>query len=198
MSIITQAPPAVTLTLNDSNLAMFLSMGNNSQPTNPCALSIAGSSKLDHRPFDVTASGTIKTFVPGDLTVILLGLTHDYSVGQGLTNPATWVQVAATPPESIGDDPKIPETMWMLRGVDFMFSTVSGKLQGTFLSNIADSHQPVADLQNNLYGIEPNDSPALAFAIGVIFTPTGSREHRRTKDGDPLAELTLYQFSMND
>jgi hypothetical protein len=189
MSIITAAPHADTLILNDKNPALFMpsQKPNPGQPTPPCILSVPGASNLDLRPFNVTASGSIEPQFAGNITLTLYGLTLGYAPDTDMTDPANWVALSSSPVEPVERD---VETQWMIQGVNLMFSTGSGKMQGSFLSNVADNPQASTNLTNKLFGILASFNPAILFAVGATFTGSGGSA--------PYANLQLYQFAMTD
>lgn len=189
MSIVRTSSTPLPLTLEDSKPALFMAR----DIEQPCTLTIPGQSNLDHRPFNVTASGSIEAFYAGTLTITLYGFTLGYPLDEFDSNdPATWVEVASSPAEAIAGALDPEESQWLIQGVRLMFSTRSGKMQGTFVSNVADNPIPEANLTHNLQGIKQDSSPAIYFAVGATFIPTGG-----AKDA-PLANLALARFSMDD
>jgi hypothetical protein len=191
MSVIVKAAAALPLIVNDATPEIFRATDNAGQPTIPCILSIPGSASHDHRPFNVVVSGTVRARTPGELTLWLLGLSHDTRNPEELTDESVWSKVIISMPEPIGGDDDLPETMWLIVGTRLMYSTISGKMQGTFLTNIADSPEPEEGISTNLYNIAPGDDPAIRFAVAASFVPTG-------EETGNIATLEIYQFNMED
>jgi hypothetical protein len=138
----------------------------------------------------------VKPAVPGTLTLTLYGMAKQSFDAKEATNPAEWLPLSATLPEPIGGPNDLTETMWMIKGSDLMVFMGSGKLQGTFQSNVASNPQPPADLEQHPGDIE-NTDPLYIFAIGATFTPTtGKRTKQEQDDPAPICELKLEAFSI--
>jgi hypothetical protein len=188
-NVIDNAPFAAPLELSDSNAAFFMMRDESNIPA---TVAIPGSSNLDLQLFNVTATGTVKPSVQGTLILTLYGIAKNDAK---TANPADWLPLAATEPESIGGAGELTETMWMVRAEDLMIFVGSRKMQGTFKSNVASSPKPAVDLQQHPRDIDETD-PLYIFAVGASFTPSGTRQIARA--GTPLCSLTLANFSATD
>jgi hypothetical protein len=168
--LIAKAPPAAELTIApDAGELMF-------KCVNPadeiCMATVGGSSNLDLELFNVTATGSVKPGQPGELEIVLLARANDPLVPPtGIIYPE-WTAIAHSPAEPIGGSGDLAETMWMIAGLQLMYFLTSGKLQGTWVSNIADNPTTAIDLSNGLIGLKPKVDPVMMFAVSAIFTPT--------------------------
>jgi hypothetical protein len=162
-SIIDTAPPSATLELKDSNTAYFM-MRDQQLPT---TVTLPGSSNFDLTLFNVTATGSVKPAGPGTLILTLYGAAKP--TGEDIQ----WLPLAASVEEPIGGAGELEETMWMIEGSDLMIFLGSGKMQGTFKTNVANNPQAPIDLEQHPGDIE-NTDPLYVFAIGASFTPTGA------------------------
>ena len=169
--LIAKAPPAAELTIApDAGELMF-------KCVNPadeiCMATVGGSANLDLQPFSVAATGSVKAGQPGELEIVLLARANDPLVPPtGIIYPE-WTAIAQSPKEPIGGSGDLPETMWMIAGLQLMYFLKSGKMQGTWVSNVADNPTTAVDLANGLTGLKTKVDPVLMFAVSVIFTPTG-------------------------
>lgn len=187
-NIIDSAPPSAPLELKDSNNAYFTMRDS---PELPSVVSLPGSSKLDLTLFNVTATGSVKPTVPGTLILTLYGAPKPNGGGP------TWLPLAASEAEPIGGATDLEETMWMIEGSDLMIFLGSGKLQGTFKTNIASSPKAALDLQQHPGDIG-NTDPLYIFTIGASFTPTAAKGAARTAAAEGvLCSLELANFTIN-
>jgi hypothetical protein len=170
--LITKAPPAAPLTIGPGMGEMFFRTAN-SVNEEICMATIGGSSNLDLKVFDVTATGTITPGQVGELEIVLLATPNDPLKG---TDPShiypQWTAIAHTPKEPVGGGTDLDSTMWMVQGINLMYYLASGKMQGTWICNIADHPTDPIDLSNALLGLTPNVDPVMMFAVSAIFTPT--------------------------
>jgi hypothetical protein len=170
--LITKAPPAAPLTIGPGMGEMVFRIAN-SVDEEICVATVAGSSNLDLKVFNVTATGTITPGQAGELEIVLLAAPNDPKKG---TDPAhiypQWTAIAHTPKEPIGGSTDLDSTMWMVQGINLMYYLASGKMQGTWVSNIADHPTDAADMSNALLGLTADVDPVMMFAVSVIFTPT--------------------------
>lgn len=173
--LITKAPPAAPIVLNSAVLQLFMSA---TDPTKVCFLPIPGQSKLDMQLLNVTATGTVKANQPGTVQIGLFAWANVPNIAPPNGNSANWVMLGASPAEPIGGATDLVATSWMIRGQDLLFNLSSGKMQGTFLSNVADNPVAAADLTTNPNNLLANISPVVLFAIGARFTPTADDGHR--------------------
>jgi hypothetical protein len=193
MSLIDLAAPAAPLSLRTSP-ALFVLRDN---AKNPCAVSLPGSSNLDLQLFNVTATGSAKPSTPGTLILTLYGMAKPSYDPQNATDPSAWLPISSTPPEPIGGPEDPEEAMWMLQGADLMVFVASGKMQGTFKSNVASNPQLPVVLEEHPRDIE-NTDPLYIFAVGASFMPTSGRVRIRQgqDEPDPLCELKLEALSI--
>jgi hypothetical protein len=173
------APAASPLVLTDLNPFMFRAQRDGKV----CTLAIPGSSGFELTPFYVTASGTVTPSQPCNLTITLYatGIPGLPGFATDPTDPANWVAIAASPAEPIDDT-----TMWMIQGTRLMYSLASEKMQGTFVSNVADNPTPEANLLSNVFGVYTSE-PAMLFAVGAMVD---------LADADNPVTLTLNTFTL--
>jgi hypothetical protein len=198
MSVITSAPPAAPLSLKDLVKPLLFMKRDDARV--PCLLSVPGSSNLALKLFNVTATGTVKPASQGELVITLYGLAKVPGDLAAAADSYQWLPLAQSEPESIGGEGELPETMWMIQGFDLMIFTRSGKLQGTFKSNVAAHPQPIVDLEHHPTDIVDGD-PLYIFAVGAFFGPAvDPPEAQSQAEGDPpsLCDLTLASFTMGD
>jgi len=186
-SIIDTAPPSAPLELKDSNNAYFMMRDSNL----PSTVTLPGSSNLDLSLFNVTATGSVKPTLPGTLILTL------YGAAKPTGGEVNWLPLAASVAEPIGGAGELAETMWMIEGADLMIFLGSGKLQGTFKTNIASNPQAPLDLQQHPGDIEDTD-PLYVFAIGASFTPTAVKGAARTAAAEGvLCSLQMASLTIN-
>jgi hypothetical protein len=181
---IDKAPAAATLSLTSTSPEFFKVRD---EKFVPATVTVPGSSNLELVLLDVTAVGTVKAAVPGMLTLTLFGMSKAIS-GENLDD---LLPLASSVPEPIGGDNDIPETMWMIQGHDLMIWAGSGKLQGTFKSNVASNPQPSVDLEQHPGNITEVD-PLYIFTVAAQFTPDAD-----PGDGSELASLTLHSLTVS-
>lgn len=179
MEIIDNAPYAEPLNLKDANVAFFTMRD---KPGAPVTVAVPGSSNLALTLFNVTATGSVKPSGPGSLTLTLYGIAKA-DVSEASASPDDWLPLSSSVAEPIGGTGELPETMWMIQGTSLMIFPGSGKLQGTFQSNVASNPQPPIDLMQHPGDIT-NTDPLYIFAVGASF------------DGGECS-LTLAQFNLN-
>lgn len=168
--LIAKAPPAAPLTITPTSGELTFKSVNPADQI--CMVTIAGSSNLDLKLFDVTATGTVAAGQAGELEIVLLAMPNDpLRPPTGQIYPQ-WTAIAHSPKEPIGGSGDLAETMWMVAGLQLMYFLESGKLQGTWVSNIADHPTTAVDLSNGLMGLKPDVDPVMMFAVSAIFTPT--------------------------
>jgi hypothetical protein len=192
-NIIDSAPASSPLELKEAGKAEYFKMQAN--PEVPTSVALPGSSNFDLTLFNVTATGSVKANMPGTLQLTLYGTPKP--TGQG----DIWLPLASSVPEPIGGAGELEETMWMVEGADLMVFLGSGKLQGTFRSNVASTPQPAIDLEEHPGDIEDSD-PLYIFAIGASFTPTAARgaakgAARAAADEGVICSLKLEHFTVN-
>lgn len=191
MSTVDTAPPSSTLELTDPNPCLFVMRDNSKNPT---SITVPGSSKFDLSLFDIVATGSVKAEVPGRLLLTLYGRANSDGA---TTNPASWLPLASAPAEPIGGDADLPETMWMIQGTDLMIYSGSGKMQGTFKSNVANNPQAPIDLTQHPGDITDED-PLYIFAVGASFLPDEAPDPpAKGQKAATLCALDLANFSMN-
>jgi hypothetical protein len=193
-TVVDKAPPAAVLKLMDSNPALVMMRD---QEHAPCIVTVPGSSNFNLNPFDVVATGIAKPSGPGTLILTLYGRA---TLAGATDNPNDWLPLSATEAEPIGGPTDLPEAAFLIRGADLMANTGTGKIQGTFMSNVASNPQAPIDLQQHPGDITEED-PLYVFAIGANFTPSGvTREQKTVKAGDeppPLCTVTVANFTLN-
>lgn len=187
MSTVDTAPPSAPLDLKDTENAFFMQRDQTSMPS---VVSVPGNSSFNLALFNVTATGSVKPMLPGTLILTLYGAPKP--AGQGVN----WLPLAASDPEPIGGAGELPETMWMIAGEDLMIFAGSGKMQGTFKTNIANHPIAAVDLQQHPGDIEDTD-PLYVFALGASFTPTGAKGARDAAEEGVLCSLALASFTVN-
>jgi hypothetical protein len=186
MSILATAPPAAPLTLLSTNPAFFMDAALNSK--DPCMLTIPASSKLELNLLNVTVTGLVKPGQEGDVSIGLYCYVNGSKTPPPTADPSQgWIVLGMTDPEDVGAVGDPVETQFMFQGSNLMFNFSSGKLQGTFQSNIASSPVAPVRLQNPVYGLI-DISPVVWFAVAAHFTPTA--------DTGAHAELTLASFNL--
>ena len=166
MSTVDTAPPSAELQLTDDTPAIFMTRDKD---TVPAVVSVPGSSNFNLSLFNVTAIGTVKPAVPGTLTLVLLGISKE-DANNAPTSPASWLPLASSMAEPIGGEGELAETMWMIQGTNLMIFTGSGRMQGTFQSNVANNYQAPIDLEQRPGDITDSD-PLYIFAVAARFTP---------------------------
>jgi hypothetical protein len=184
------APPSAPLALADANPALFLSLTN---PNAPSVVTVPGNSTFALSLLNVTAIGTVKPTVAGTLTLTLLGKSRRDN-GESNLDFSSWLPIAASIPEPIGGAGELPETVWMIRGRDLLINPASGKMQGTFDSNVADNPQMPVNLEHHPDDITLED-PLYIFAVAASFTPTAARSRAA---GDAAATVTLHSLIVSD
>lgn len=187
---IDSAPPSAPLALVDSSPTLFTMRD---KPSAPSTVTVPGSSRMALTLFDVVAIGTVKPSVPGNLVLTLYGMAKG-DVDSGAGDPGDWLPLSSSVPEPIGGTTDLPETMWMIRGKDLMIFTGSGRLQGTFDSNVANNPQGPLDLDQHPGDITDED-PLYVFAVGAAFFPTGGAGRAA---GEPSCTLTLHSLTISD
>jgi hypothetical protein len=188
-TVIDSAPPSSPLELTESGVSQYFRMRD--KPEYPTTVTLPGSSNFDLTLFNATATGTVKAAVPGTLVLTLYGTAKPDGQGD------IWLPLASTVPEPIGGPADLEETMWMIEGATLMIFGGSGKLQGTFRSNVASNPQAPIDLTQHPGNIEDKD-PLYVFAIGAAFTPSATRAGAKAAADDaPLCSLTLASFTTN-
>jgi len=192
MSTVDTAPAASALELTNANPALFIMRDKNS----PTAVTVPGSSNFELTLFDITATGTVKAGVPGTLTLTLYGI--DKANAQSApTDPNEWLPISSSVAEPIGGEGELKETMWMIQGKDLMIFMGSGKMQGTFQSNVADNPLPPVNLEQHPGDITDTD-PLYVFAVGASFTPTEPPAKLGRAGDDPiLCTVELVRFTMS-
>jgi hypothetical protein len=182
------APPAAPLTVPpDGSKHLFVDTGKGY----PCMLAVPGSSKLELHPLVVRATGKVKPTTPGTLTIILYAIPGN-TPPKDDQNPDPeahgWLPIASAVHAPTGDLSE-PEASWMLIANDLLYNLTTGKMQGTYRSNVADSPIPEADIDHDLHGVVANADPVIQFAVGASFeaSDTGSEEG---------AELELVLFDL--
>lgn len=187
--IIDSAPFAATLELKNPGTSEYFKMRDN--PEAPVTVTVPGSSKFNLTLFNVTATGSVKAAAPGTLILTL------YGTAKPSGNNPIWLPLASSEPEPIGGASDLPETMWMIEGADLMIFVDSGKMQGTFRSNVASSPKAPIDLEQHPGDIEDTD-PLYVFTIGASFTPTaGKGGVRAAANEGVLCSLELANLTIN-
>lgn len=193
--VIDKAPASSPLALKDSNPALF---SVRDQPKMPCTVTLPGSTNLDLSLFNVTATGVAKPSRPGTVILTLYGRAN---YPDATTDPANWLPLGSALAEPIGGPADLPENMFMIQGADLLVNVGTGKMQGTFKSNVASNPQAPIDLEHHPGDITEVD-PLYVFAIGASFTPTGEmrRNPGRTTgrvEDEALCTLTLASFTVS-
>ena len=191
-TVVDNAPFAAPLELMDSNPALFLMRDSDRAPA---TVTLPGGSNFDLTLFNVTATGTAKPSGPGTLIVTLYGLA---SLDDAMTDPGKWLPLGSCVAEPIGGPDDLDEAMFMIQGADLMVYTGTGKMQGTFKSNVASNPQAAIDLTHHPGDITDAD-PLYVFAVGASFTLVGDakRKQKAGADAEPLCTLTLASLSLS-
>ncbi len=182
--LITKAPPAAPLTINSTDLHLFMAANG----SGVCYLDIPGSSGLDLQLLNVTATGSVKPNQPGTLEVGLFAYVAVPHMPPPEDTLGDWVMLGTSAPEAIGGTSDLAETSWMIQGRDLMFNLKNGKMQGTFQYNVADAPQAPADLATNPNNIDATQSPLMYFAVAARFTPDA--------DDGSTPELEMANFNL--
>lgn len=188
-TVVDNAPYAAPLELMDSNPALFLMRDSDRAPA---TVTVPGSSNFDLSCFNITAIGTAKPAGPGTLTITLYGLAK---MVDAPTDPANWLPIGSSIAEPIGGETDLPENIFMVRAEDLIAYTGTGKMQGTFKSNVASNPQAAIDLEHHP-GDVTNEDPLYVFAVGASFTPTTGGATHAGDDPQPLCTLTLASLSL--
>lgn len=191
MSTVDSAPFSSPLELTDPNPALFMMRDEAKAPS---TITVPGSSKFDLTLFNIIATGSVKAEVSGRLLLTLYGRAK----ADGATaDPASWLPLASAPAEPIGGESDLPDTMWMIAGTDLMIYTGSGKMQGLFKSNVANSPQAPIDLTQHPGDITDED-PLYIFAVGASFLPDEAPPPpARGAKAATLCTVTLVNFTMD-
>ena len=187
MSIIASAPPAAPIEINSTDIHLF--MAANVVSPEVCYLALPASTGLELTLLHVTATGTVKPNQAGDLTIGLFAHVTEPNVDPPQDNAGDWVMLGQSAAEPVGGTGELGETSWMVQGLNLMFNPASGKMQGTFQSNVADNPVFPDNLNTNPNGIRDDVSPLMLFAVGAMFTPTA--------DDGSTPVLTLAHFTLN-
>lgn len=191
-TVVDQARSTAPLDLKDELPAMFLGDGEE-----PCTVTLPGGTNLGLSLFEVTATGVAKPSGPGMLTLTLYGRATLAGASQ---NPDTWLPLSSAPPEPIGGPTDLKEAMFMIQATDLLAYPGTGKMQGTFKSNVASNPQPAADLMHHPGDITEAD-PIYVFAVGASFSPSvgrsGTSGGRVADDSPTLCSLTLASFTLS-
>jgi len=179
MSVVDKASTAAPLELTDSNTEYFKLKDKEA----PCIVTVPGSSSFDLSLFNVTAIGTVAAHVPGTLVLTLMGRAKE---------DGELLPLASSVAEPIGGEGELAETMWMIRGADLMIFLGSGKMQGVFLTNIADDPQAPLNLDQHPTDITDTD-PLYIFGVGASFTPVITKGKRAA---EPRADGSLCTVTM--
>jgi hypothetical protein len=186
MPIITKAPPAAPLELKDTLIHLF---PQRDRPKIPAMLAVSGSAGHECELFNITATGKVSPKVPMNL-ILRLYARPSYPPEADALDVSEWTEIAVSQPAAIGGSEDFRTTSFMLQGSRLMFNLDNGKLQGTFVTNIADSPQADIGLTHNLQGIEANADPMIVFALGASSDVTTRGKAATT------AELELVNFTM--
>lgn len=191
-TVVDNAPYAAPLELMDSNPALFLMRDSNRAPA---TVTLPGSSNFDLGLFNVTAIGTAKPSGPGTLIITLYGLAK---ADNASTDPEKWLPLGASIAEPIGGGTDLAENIFMVRAEDLVCYSGTGKMQGTFKSNVASNPQAPIDLEHHPGDITDSD-PLYIFAVGASFTSTEPADDtKRPKAApEPLCVLTLASLSLS-
>lgn len=199
MSVVDSAPPSSPLELTDSEDTLFKMRDEEKVPA---TVTVPGSSNFALTLFDIVATGTVKPSIPGMFTLTLYGMDKK-DVAQGASEASAWLPLATSESEPIGGAGELKETMWMIRGKDLLIFPGSGKLQGTFDSNIASHPIAALDLDEHPGDITDTD-PLYIFAVGASFSPsdeegqdTPPRRTGREAEETVLCTVELKSFTMN-
>jgi hypothetical protein len=189
-TVVDNAPFAAPLKLMDSNPALFLMRDSDRAPV---TVTLPGSSNFDLSLFNVTAIGTAKPAAAGTVVITLYGLAK---LADATTDPEKWLPIGSSIAEPIGGETDLPENIFMVRAEDLVAYTGTGKMQGTFKSNVASNPQAAIDLEHHPGDVTDSD-PLYIFAVGASFTPTVSRNIKAGDDPEPLCTLTLASLSVS-
>jgi hypothetical protein len=171
--MIAKAPPAQPLTLLDQSAHMFLDATPNLPNPTACMLTLPNTASLELQLLNITATGLVKANQDCIFTVSLYAYVNNPKAsGPPAPDPhALWTIMAQSYGEAIGGTDDFIETQWMLQANNLMFNFSSGKMQGTYQSNIADDPIDPQNLSNAIVGLEPL-SPIMWLAICPSFVPT--------------------------
>jgi hypothetical protein len=138
-----------------------------SSPLLAAFLSGVGSGRLEMKRFEVRASGRATT--AGAFTVApTLYIATVVPVVNPLL-PASWTVLATGAPVAVGTT----TAAWMIQG-EFLFDSVSGKLQGTFETNVANTITAKAALAATFPGVSGVTEPPFVLAVGLTFSGAGA------------------------
>lgn len=187
MSIITKAMPSALTNLGPAYQIPPLAQDQ----SKPCILTIPGSSNLELSNLTLTATGSCQPNQPGELHINILAAAYVPNATPPGFNTLDWVTIATCTPEPMGGSSDPVRTQWMVQGTRMLYylnrggdefsaqlpnlnaaSTPTGKLQGEFLSNIADHPVPAEDMDTNNVQLYAGVDPVMLFTLAFFLDPT--------------------------
>jgi hypothetical protein len=186
MSIIARAPAAALLT--SSNVAGVRKIPQDAaKPGTPCILTVPGAANLELKKLTITATGWVQPNQDGFYQIGLLAQAYVPNTPPPTVAETGWTFLGFSVAAHIGQATDPVRTQWMLQGVDMMYfldrgtdpragllpTLATGKLQGEFSCNIADSPQAPIAFTNaeNVYLMAGVD-PVIIFALTTYFVPS--------------------------
>jgi hypothetical protein len=202
MSIIARAPQAALLTLTTTSHGIPEPAG---KPGTPLILTVPGAASLELKKLNVTATGWVQPNQSGHFQVGLLAQAYiPNTPPPGINDSVGWTYLGWGTPETIGQSGDPTRTQWMLQGQNLLYflnrtpdpftaqlpsaAIASGKLQGEFYCNIADSYQAPVNLINSenmslLAGVDP----VILFTLRAYLYPDSG-------NFDPFAQVQVSEF----
>jgi hypothetical protein len=187
MSIITKAMPSALVNLGPQYQIPALAQ----DPTKPCILTIPGSAGLELQNLTLTATGSVQPNQAGEMHINILALPYIPNTPPPTLSTLDWLIVASCTPEPIGGSGDPVRTQWMVQGTRMLYylnrggtdfsaqlpnltaaGTPTGKLQGEFLSNIADHPVPAEDMDTNQVQLYAGVDPVMLFTLSFYLDPT--------------------------
>lgn len=170
-SAIQRALPAAALAAALATAQIFPNLAT---PSQACILICPGSGRLEQKLFKVRASGN---FTTGGAFTFLPSLYAAIAIPGSPLVAANWSLIAAGTAATVTS----ASAGWMIEA-KLMFDTLSGKLQGTFDSNVANAPVAAAVITNPLTGLNGQSEPVMYFAAGVTFGTANAGNSSRMGD----------------
>jgi hypothetical protein len=155
---------AVTTAQIFALLASGVSIGAAAPPATACVLYVPGSKRLEQKRWVPRASGIVTTAGAFTAQVSLYGAVVP-PTGAASLIAANWTLLGAGAAQAVGTT----TAAWLIEA-EMLFDSVSGKLQGTFNTNVNNTPVASAAIANQLTGINGATEPVLALAVGITFS----------------------------
>jgi hypothetical protein len=186
--LIAKAPPALPLTLSNSDIAFFMDATPHLPEPTVCMLALPNSAGLDLKLLNINATGLVTPGQPGDFQISLYAYVNGPKTPPPTPSVGTgWLIMGRSGAEDIGGPTDFATSQWMIQANNLMYNLTNGKMQGTYYDNIASNPEGPGDLDDDIVGLV-EISPIVWFAVGVSFAP----------DTPPIAgvEVQLATFTL--